>query len=734
MKLFTVHTSVPRCVSNHQFAIHMKRKISRRNLKRTATKAATWIVGLASIGLPGAFGADEPKKEEAPADDAELRNWVEVGVGGNFVHGDKPAFQQRTGQPRDIWGGVTDFHYEMDVGKKGLFEVDGRGIFDAHDYSITLSYKDPDLGYARAGFEEFRSYYDLSGGYFPGNGAFLNLYPGVGEIDRRRIFFEAGLTLENKPQFRIRYEYDDREGIKNSTLWSETSSTGIAGQSRKIVPGLNSIDEDRHTISLDISHTIGNTRAGIGGAYSLSTYDNARYMHRSPGEATDRVYTHREGVDLDMFNARAFTDTDLHEQVKLTTAYSYTRLESDISGTRAIGAGFDADPSPAALGAFVRRQTRDHGFDGLTGGSDLNQHVGAISLMYRPTPNWAFVPSLRIESQGQDGLARFRDIEVAGGGGLNLEDVESTRDRDTLDITESLDIRYTGLTNWVLYARAELLQGEGNLREVERALAAGADIISRDTDSSRFTQKYTVGANWYPLKQLNVAVQAFHRDRDNDYDHIFDSTPPATPATGQGYYPAFIENQRFTTEDANIRLTYRPLNNLTLVTRYDFQYTTIESDMALLPETDSALSRAHIITESITWMPINRMYVQLSGSYTIDRLSSEANNILPRVQKSENDYYTASAAVGYALTEKTDVSANYLFYRADNYDPSIFAVGLPLNASLEEHMVGGAVVHRFNRRTQLTTRYAFITSHDETSGGNNDFDAHLLSTTLRFRF
>ena len=709
----------------------MKNKTARRNLNKKATKAAVWLVGLASIGLPNSFAADQPKQEEAPVDDAELRNWVELGVGGNFVHGDKPAFQQRTGQPREIWGGVTDFHYEMDVGKKGLFEIDGRGIFDAHDYSITLSYKDPDLGYARAGFEEFRSYYDLSGGYYPGDDDAFTLYPKVGEIDRRRIFFEAGLTLENKPQLRIRYEYDDREGMKNSTIWGDTS---IGGQNRKIIPGLNSVDEDRHTISLDLSHTIGSTRAGIGGTYSLSTYDNARYMRRNPDAASDRVFTHREGVDLDMFNARAFTDTDLHEKVKLTTAYSYTKLDTDISGSRAIGAGFDADPSPAALGAFVRRQQRDHGYDGLTGGADLNQHVGAISLMYRPTPDLTFVPSIRIESHDQDGIAQFRDIEAAGGGAINIEDVESSRDRDTLDITESLDIRYTGVTNWVFYARAELLQGEGNLREVERALAAAADIISRDTDSTRFTQKYTAGANWYPLKQLNVAVQAFHRNRENDYDHIFDSTPPVTPATGQGYYPAFIENQEFTTEDANIRVTYRPLNNLTFVTRYDFQYTTIQSDMELLPETDSALSRAHIITESITWMPINRMYVQLSGSYTLDRLTSEANNILRHAQKSKNDYYTASASVGFALTEKTDLGAGYSFYRANNYDPSIFDVGLPFNASLEEHMVSGSVVHKFTRRVQLAVRYGFITSHDETSGGNNDFDAHLVSSTLRYRF
>jgi hypothetical protein len=57
-----------------------------------------------------------------------------------------------------------------------------------------------------------------------------------------------------------------------------------------------------------------------------------------------------------------------------------------------------------------------------------------------------------------------------------------------------------------------------------------------------------------------------------------------------------------------------------------------------------------------------------------------------------------------------------------------------MNASLEEHTVGGAVVYKFNKRMQLTTRYAFMTSHDDTSGGNNDFDAHLVSTTLRYRF
>src|SRR4051812_34537079 len=485
----------------------MKTNYSRLNSNRKVGAAATWLIGIASLaGLsaPLTYGADEPKKEggkkaeESPNE--ELRNWVDVTVGGNLVHGDKAAFQQRTGQGRDVWGGVADFHYEQDVGKKGLFEADGRGIFDAHDYSITLGYKDPDKFYVRGGYEQFRTYYDLSGGYFPGNGQFIDLYSYAGEIDREKVFFEAGLTLENKPQVRLRYDYDTREGVKNSTSWGDSGLIGIPNQVRKIVPSLNDIDESHHSIALDISHVIGKTQAGIGGRYDFYTFDNARLERRNAFEpAPDRSITHREGIDTDLFNAHAWTDTDFTDKVKLTTGYSYTKLETDLSGDRAIGATFYADPSQAALVAFPNKQNNDEGFYGLAGGSGINQHVGTISLMYRPTSTLTIVPSLRIESQDQNGDASFTSLVVSSGV-VNSEFEQNSRHRDFLDIAESIDIRYSGVTNWVFYTRAELLEGSGTLRETDRVLvdAATGEPISRLTDSDRFTQKYSIGANWYP--------------------------------------------------------------------------------------------------------------------------------------------------------------------------------------------------------------------------------------------
>src|SRR5438045_5554214 len=41
-----------------------------------------------------------------------------------------------------LFRSVEDFHYEHDVGKRGLFQLDGRGIFDNHDYDVKLDLRD----------------------------------------------------------------------------------------------------------------------------------------------------------------------------------------------------------------------------------------------------------------------------------------------------------------------------------------------------------------------------------------------------------------------------------------------------------------------------------------------------------------------------------------------------------------------------------------------------------------
>ena len=39
-----------------------------------------------------------------------------------------------------------------------------------------------------------------------------------------------------------------------------------------------------------------------------------------------------------------------------------------------------------------------------------------------------------------------------------------------------------------------------------------------------------------------------------------------------------------------------------------------------------------------------------------------------------------------------------------------------------------------SKRVRVTLKYGFFTSHDELSGGNRDYDAHMVYSTVQYRF
>ena len=685
-------------------------------------------------GAPVALAQDSktstentPKLDETAKPETDYRNWFDVSVGGNLIKGNKAQFSERHGLPTGAYGGVSDFHYEQDIGKKGLFEVDGRGIFDAHDYSLRLNVQNPDYGYLRGGYREFRTWYNGNGGYLPANDLMIHLYDEEFALDRGEFWFEGGLTLPEKPIFTFRYSHQFREGDKDSTSWGDTGQ-GPGGGVRNVAPTFLDIDERRDIFEFDAEHSLADTRFGVGLLYENSGQDNSRNIHRRPGEAIDRFVTERESVDTDMFNVHAFQETWFTETLLFTTGYSFTTLDTDIGGSRIYGSDYDPMYDPL----FARRQFHDEGFLDLSGGSQLDQHVANLNFMFTPWDNLTFVPSLRIENQSQHGVSNYEETDFGAAPALTATsaDIMNTRERGFTDVTEGFEARYTGVTNWVLYARGEWLEGQGDLKEREAEAQTG--LVFRDTDSTRFTQKYAVGANWYPLRNLNFAAQYYHKSRKNDYDHWVDST--SNLPTSPDRYPAYIRDQDFTTDDVNFRVTFRPLANLSLVSRYDFQLSTVDSRMDYLAPVQSAKIRSHIFGESLTWTPIARLFLQGSVNFALDRGESPAIEVLPGiVQRSDNDYVDASVTAGYALTQKTDLQATYFLYHANNFQDNS-ALSVPYNASADEHGITGTIIHHFSKAMQWTVKYGWFSLSDETFGGRTDYEAHMIFSSFRFRF
>lgn len=658
----------------------------------------------------------EEKAEPAAVDAApgEYRNWFDVSVGGLIVDGDQAAAQRRLGLPASAFGGVESFHFEKDVGKKGLFKIDGRGIFDNEDYRLRLDYTDSEKGFLRGGFDQYRQYSDGSGGWFPGNGQWFDLYDDRLELLRGSAFFEAGLRLPNLPEITVRYSHDYRDGAKDSTIWGDTGLTGGAGM-RSIVPSFYQIDEKTDEITLDVRHTIGQTTFGGAFTYEHSDLDNSRNLRRSPGEASDRHVTQTERVETDVYSARAFVDTIFNDKVRMSTAYLYTSLDMNLGGNRVVGSDYDPVYDPV----FGRR---DVGFLNLVGGSQLDQHVWNINGMWTPLPNLAVIPAFRIENQSLDGSSSWTDT--------GAEDIarRAANSRDMLDLSQQLEIRYTGITNVVLYTRGDWVQGDGNLLEEQLFQAANDTELYRDSDFDRFSQKYTVGAHWYPLRKANFHVQYYRKMRDNEYE-----LETASYVNPYGSYPGHIEAQDFTTDDVNFRITWRPLDKLTLITRYDFQLTTFETDVRGLGQLEAAQSTAHIIGETITWTPVSRLYVQPGVNYVLDRTESPAS-AAAAVEDAENDYFNVTCTVGVVVDDRTDLQAQYNYYQADNFNSSLAIDTQPYGAGVAEHGIVASVIRRITPRLRVTLRYGFYTSRSEMSGGFNDYDAHLLYTSAQYLF
>jgi len=187
------------------------------------------------------------------------------------------------------------------------------------------------------------------------------------------------------------------------------------------------------------------------------------------------------------------------------------------------------------------------------------------------------------------------------------------------------------------------------------------------------------------------------------------------------------------------------------VARYDYVRTDIDGQWAISPtampgglsntfldEIRSGTITQHILTGSLTWNPTARLFFQGSVSYVRDETDTPADiiftgNTMPSIVDSENDYWTASASMGFAIDDKTDLHAEYSYYRADNYEGSSI-VGMPYGMDATQHMVGASISREIMRNVRVKLQYGYFHYRDETSGGHNNYDAHAVFSSLLFRF
>jgi len=681
--------------------------------------------------------AKTPAAEEEP----DYKNWVELAIGGVITHGDRAQFEQTHRLPGgQVYGGISDLHYEKTIGKDVELVVDGHALFDNHDYDLTLSLTKAKVGYIRVGYNEFRSWYDGNGGFLSPNGTwFPPAFPEM-HIDRGEAWIELGLRVPDWPEITFRYSHEFREGQKDSTTWGDTTLTGITPNgTRKIIPAFRDIDEKRDIFSLDISKNIGKTDVTLGLRYEHIDDNDSLNMERGAGQlppvvaapGAQRFATQHMNDNIDVFSGHAITETRFSDSLWFTTGYSYTTLENDVSGSRNFGTQYDAafgEPVPTL-------NQRDHAYMDLAGMAKVQYLVFNGNLLWMPAPNLSVLTAVRYTHENQDTSSTYLALEPAPNvppPGFHFgPPVPASGERtSTYDrFAERLELRYAGINDWVFYAAGEWEEESGHVFETQDP----EELINKDT--SFVGQKYTVGANWYPTTRLSLSARYYHKIADYDND-IFASTRQR------------LLHQSWNTDNANVRMTWRPqipssLGVLAITTRYDYVYTTIDgqwfSEGDTYAQQQTGKITKHIISGSLTWSPMARLYLQGEASYVLDQTDTPAASInlipntSPTVLNFHNDYWTVTAGIGFVLDDKTDLHLNYSYYHANDFVDNA-QVAVPYGMGATESSISASISRQLTKKVRLLLQYTYYNYDDATSGGHNNYEAHALFSSLQFRF
>jgi len=148
---------------------------------------------------------------------------------------------------------------------------------------------------------------------------------------------------------------------------------------------------------------------------------------------------------------------------------------------------------------------------------------------------------------------------------------------------------------------------------------------------------------------------------------------------------------------------------------------------------DSSKMQTHIIGQNVSWTPLDWLGLQAGFNYVLSTTKTPASDYTQAVLDSQNNYWTVNFNSDFVLDEKTDLNLGYFYYRAADGQNQIVG-GLPLGTDTEEHSLTATLVRRITQNLRLNLKYAFTHYEDLASGGNFNYDAHVIFASLQYRF
>lgn len=681
-----------------------------------------------------------------------FENYIKISGQAPSISGSKSSYQSRTTRPGDGGAGIEDLHLSRDLSKETTMVIDGRALVGSEDYLGKVNIAKNEVGVFETGYKRFRTFYDGVGGFFPLNKQWMPLQDTDLHIDRSKFWVEGTVTLPNAPVFTVRYINDLRTGRKDSTIWGDSSLTGLPNNVspispvRKMAPSYIEVNERHEMLEATVKHTVGQTTAQLTLLADRTDNDDTRFVTRFPGEVrpfptppstvllpsnqmnNQVVITEREAMETQTTGAHFVSDTVLNDKFTVRLNAAYDLIHSTLSGGRPL-----VTSTPTATGVVL---VATDNYLGLAGGTRVKDYTGSIALDYHPSKNLLVKLAYRAQSEYIRGAMSYTVVSASGTPAVTVASTPrqgwSKLQQDVK--TPVLELRYSGIKNLALYfngSQRDLSGVERNSSAYNPLTAANGTLaIQRVTEDHG---NYTAGASWKQSDVFTLRTEVFrkgHEDNTVGFDaRIGDHYLLDSEYTG---YKIFASVKPIPTLGFSTRLVTQ---------RGEMQVTGYLPDF---PAYDSLDSKSYTISESVDWNPNRFWYVQLTGSVVYHVISTiypragvtpatstaiafDTNKVL---QNSDNNYVTGTALTGFAIDKDTDAQLQLTYYKANNDNSILAPLTMPYGVAVKDIEISVGVKHRFNKDWIGMAKIGYVESKNDTSGGNSDYHGPLAYVSI----
>ncbi len=637
-------------------------------------------------------------------------------VGGTSVNGDSHKFREQYWRTDGFDGGIEKFDLYEQLGPDTKVSLSGRSRVD--DSRVAMELERTDLGFVHAGWEQYRKYYDDTGGAFGSSAGLLPVSLGSDlYLDIGKAWLDLGLILPRWPRIVLGYEHDYRAGQEAITSWG---AAGPRADSRNVAPESRRIDEGVDILKFDLDTEVQGVAIQDrfrGEFYKLSTrYTNVASRGFITQDAREKP-TYFQGANS------LRLEKQFEDWLFGSGGYFYSHLNAD-----------DSFADTTTSGGRVLLATVPHIV------LERESHVFNLNGLVGPFDGFTAATGVQSEwtHQNADGAGNLNGIAytLPPGNNLSISPATLASEYAQSTVSETVDLRYTKLPFTTLFT--DLRFEQESIGQSDSDLQPGASFLENPSFSS---QASDVRAGFTTSPWQRATFSAHYRRYENDSS--YKTNQPPQPSGG---YPGMLEWRNWISDEAEAKLVVRASSWIRTTLSYQF----VQTDYKLATRTAYDLApptvyspgggllaghyASHVYGLGAVLTPFARVSFNGSFSYQATRTTTASDGYVPPY---EGGTYSGLAGANWLVDAKTDLSVNYSMSLADYSESNAHLTANsppPLGIRYQQHGLQIALSRQIHKNLSAKLQYGFYLYDEPTAGGVNDYTAHTIFATLDYHF